>query len=279
MTSDNNTVAIYLKEINRIPLLSREEEKDLATRASKGDKVAKDKLISANLRFVVTVAKKYQNRGLDLEELISEGNIGLMAAVDHFDVSKGYHFISYAVWWIRQSILKAISEKSRMIRLPMNRANELVQIERTRKEFKVGMTEDEEITEIANILGMTVQHVRDMLNISSEVVSLDMPYSSVEKDKVCLGDFIEDTNYATPESYAIESVMKDEIHALVKTLPEKEAKVIRCRFGLNGDKAMSLKEVGEKFNLTKERIRQIEKKAISRLKAPSRSERLEAYVA
>ena len=151
MNSDDNILSMYLKEINKIPLLTREEEVELATKAAKGDKAAKDKIIQANLRFVVNVAKKYQNHGLDLVDLISEGNIGLMTAIDRFDVSKGYHFISYAVWWIRQAILKAICEKSRMIRLPLNRANELVQIEQARKSITADKSEEEEMTQVAEI--------------------------------------------------------------------------------------------------------------------------------
>jgi len=169
MTNDEEILAMYLKEINRIPLLSREEENDLALKAKNGDKAAKDKIVSANLRFVVNVAKKYQNHGLDLVDLISEGNIGLLTAIEKFDVDKGYHFISYAVWWIRQSILKAVCEKGRAIRLPMNRVNELVQIEKARKNVGNKKTEEQEIAQVAKMLGMDAVHVRDMIAISREM--------------------------------------------------------------------------------------------------------------
>lgn len=279
MNSDDNILSMYLKDINKIPLLSREEEIELATRAAQGDKVAKDKIVQANLRFVVNVAKKYQNHGIDLLDLISEGNIGLITAIDRFDVTKGYHFISYAVWWIRQSILKAICEKSRMIRLPLNRANELVQIEQARKAVAGGKGEEEEMTQVAQLLGMTSQHVRELVNISRDMVSLDTPIGTSEESSVTIGDNTEDFRYQSPEEAAMESVMQDELEDVLSSLPQKEAQVLRYRFGLNGNKSMSLKEVGDKFNLTKERIRQIEKKAIRRLQTPATMDRLSAFVA
>lgn len=279
MNSDDNILSMYLKDINKIPLLSREEEIELATRAAQGDKVAKDKIVQANLRFVVNVAKKYQNHGIDLLDLISEGNIGLITAIDRFDVTKGYHFISYAVWWIRQSILKAICEKSRMIRLPLNRANELVQIEQARKAVAGGKGEEEEMTQVAQLLGMTSQHVRELVNISRDMVSLDTPIGTSEESSVTIGDNTEDFRYQSPEEAAMETVMQDELEYVLSSLPQKEAQVLRYRFGLNGNKSMSLKEVGDKFNLTKERIRQIEKKAIRRLQTPATMDRLSAFVA
>lgn len=279
MNSDDNILSMYLKEINKIPLLTREEEVELATKAAKGDKTAKDKIVQANLRFVVNVAKKYQNHGLDLVDLISEGNIGLMTAIERFDVSKGYHFISYAVWWIRQAILKAICEKSRMIRLPLNRANELVQIEQVRKSITADKSEEEEMTQVAEILGLSGQLVRDLINISRDMVSLDAPMGTGDDSSVSLGDNTVDTRYQSPEDEAMESVMQDELENALSTLSLKEAQILRYRFGLSGNKSMSLKEVGDKFNLTKERIRQIEKKAIRRLQSSDYVERLEAFVA
>ena len=270
---------MILKEINKIPLLSRDEETDLALKAAQGDTVARDKIVSSNLRFVVNVAKKYQNHGLELEDLISEGNIGLLTAIERFDVSKGYHFISYAVWWIRQAILKAICEKSRMIRLPLNRANELVQIEHARKLVSGDKTEEQEIAEIANMLNMDAVHVRDMINISREMVSLDAAVRPDSSESSNVADFLEDSRYADPADVVIDSAMQEEIDAVLSSLTEREATVLRYRFGLGGNKSMSLKEVGDKFNLTKERIRQIEKKAIKRLQHPARTARLEAFVA
>ncbi|MCR4713779.1 MAG: RNA polymerase sigma factor RpoD/SigA [Treponemataceae bacterium] len=279
MTNDDVILAMYLKEINKIPLLSRDEETELAQRAKAGDKIAKDKIVRANLRFVVNVAKKYQNRGLDLTDLISEGNIGLLTAIDRYDVSKGYHFISYAVWWIRQAILKAIYEKAKMIRLPLNRANELVQIEKARKTVGGSKSEEQEIREIAEMLNMDKAHVRDLLNIARDMISLDTAVNPGDSDSSSLGEFISDSLYDDPEEHAMQTSMKEDIDAVLDSLTEKEAEVLRCRFGLNGKESMSLKEVGDVFHLTKERIRQIEKKAIRRLKHPTRMSKLEAYVA
>ncbi len=275
---DENVLSIYLKEINRVALLTREEEDHYARRAAKDDKAAKDMLVKANLRFVVNVAKKYQNQGLPLSDLISEGNIGLMNAIERFDVDKGYHFISYAVWWIRQAILKAICEKSRMIRLPLNRANELVQIEKARKELQSGNAEEPEIREIARSVNMDEEHVADLLNISRDLISLETPVYA-EKDSSQLGDFIEDSGYPHPEDIIVDKSLKEDIVSVLRSLSTKEAEIIQYRFGLNGKSPLSLKEIGDKYNLTKERIRQIEKKAIKRLQHPSRSQYLEAYIA
>ena len=279
MAHENNILALYLKDINKIPMLSHEEQSDLADKAQKGDKKAQDKLVNANLRFVVNVAKKYQNHGLDLTDLISEGNLGLLTAVENFDSSKGYHFISYAVWWIRQSILKAICEKSRPIRLPLNRANELVQIEHARKTLGHKKTEQQEYEEIGKMLNMEPSHVREMINISRDMVSLDAEINDGENNHAKIGDFFEDNTYDRPEEKAIDNAMKNDINNIVDSLKPNEAKIIRMRFGLNGYKPMSLKEVGEICDLTKERIRQIEKNAIIRLQHPTRSRKLEAYVA
>jgi RNA polymerase primary sigma factor len=277
-SSDENILSIYLKEINKVPLLTREEEQDYARRAADGETIAKNKLIQANLRFVVNVAKKYQNQGLPLADLISEGNIGLMNAIERFDVSKGYHFISYAVWWIRQAILKAICEKSRMIRLPLNRANELVQIEKMRKELQSGSKGDPEIHEIAKALDMREEHVADLINISRDMVSLDTPIYD-EKDSSILSDFVEDKGQKAPEESVIDRSLQEDINTVLNTLSGKEADIIQYRFGLNGKRPMSLKEIGNRYKLTKERIRQIEKKALKRLQHPSRSHALRSYIA
>ena len=279
MKYDDEVLGMYLKEINKIPLLSREEENELAIKAKNGDKAAKNRIVTSNLRFVVNVAKKYQNHGLDMTDLISEGNIGLLTAIEKFDVSKGYHFISYAVWWIRQSILKSICEKSRAIRLPLNRANELVQIERARKSIHGKKTEHEEYEEIAELLNMSASHVREMINISREMVSLDAEVSGNDSGKANVADFQEDTINARPEEKVIEQSMSKDINRVLDTLKPNESRVIRMRYGLNGTRAMSLKEVGEHCDLTKERIRQIEKTAITRLQHPTRARRLIDYVA
>jgi RNA polymerase primary sigma factor len=275
---DENVLSMYLKEINRIPLLSRGDEDKYARAAAKGDQFSKDMLVKSNLRFVVNVAKKYQNQGLPLADIISEGNIGLINAIERYDVDKGYHFISYAVWWIRQAILKAICEKSRMIRLPLNRANELVQIEKARKMLEGAMTEDEEIREIARLLEMQPEHVADLVAVSRELVSLETPVFD-ERDSSVVGDFVENSAYTAPEDYVVEQNLKADINAVLHTLSDKEREVIEYRFGLNGHRAMSLKEIGDRFKLTKERIRQIEKSALKRLSQPNRTEVLESYVA
>ncbi len=274
---DENILSLYLKEINRIPLLTRLEEQETAGAAAKGDKTAKNRLIKANLRFVVNVAKKYQNQGLPLADLISEGNIGLINAIERFDVSKGYHFISYAVWWIRQAILKAICEKSRMIRLPLNRANELVQIEKVRKELGGAGRGDSEIVEIARQLDMDEDHVADLINISRDLISLDTPIYD-EKDSSLLSDFVEDRGYKPPHEVVVDKALREEINQVLDTLSQKESDIIQYRFGLNGRRPMSLKEIGGRYKLTKERIRQIEKKALKRLQHPSRSSPLRAYI-
>jgi RNA polymerase primary sigma factor len=277
-SGDENILSMYLKEINKIPLLSREEEDTIARAATAGNKAAKNKLVSANLRFVVNVAKKYQGQGLPLSDLISEGNIGLINAIERYDVDKGYHFISYAVWWIRQAILKAICEKSRMIRLPLNRANELVQIEKARKAVQEGHSTEGEIREIARLLDMGPSHVADIINISRDLVSLESPVNT-DKDASTVGDFIEDEGYKSPDQDAMNTTLSDDIEIVLGTLNQKEADIIRFRYGLGDTVPMSLKEIGDHFNLTKERIRQIEKKALKRLQHPSRKRLLESYVA
>jgi RNA polymerase primary sigma factor len=277
--SNENVLSTYLKEINQVPLLSREEEDQTAREAAKGNKQARDRLINANLRFVVNVAKKYQGQGIPLLDLIGEGNIGLINAVERYDVNKGYHFISYAVWWIRQAILKAICEKSRMIRLPQNRANELVQIEKARKLVQESHNPGGEIREIAELLNIEQDYVADLISISRESVSLENPASFSDQKSSSLKDFIEDEHYQAPEDYAMGQALQQDIEAVLKTLDWKEAEVIRFRYGLGDTVPMSLQEVGEKFNLTKERIRQIEKKAIKRLQHPTRQRVLGDYVA
>jgi RNA polymerase primary sigma factor len=278
INSDENVLSMYLQEISRVPLLSREAEDEAARAAARGDMAARSRLVSGNLRFVVNVAKKYQGKGLSLADLIGEGNIGLMMAVDHYDVDKGYHFISYAVWWIRQTILKALNEKARMIRLPQNRANELLQIEKARRVVQEQQNDKQEIQEIADLLEMEAELVEDLLNISRDIVSLELPVYADQSSSV-LGDFIEDEQYAAPEQKAMYSVLRDEIEDILNTLEKKEADIIRLRYGLGNSPALSLKEIGDQFNLTKERIRQIEQKAMRRLQHPNRMKKLAAYIA
>ena len=278
---DLDVMKLHLNEINKIPLLSNEKEVELAKKAASGDKAARDLLVSSNMRFVVNVAKKYQNRGLDLEDLISEGYVGLLEAVTRFDVDRGYHFISYAVWWIRQSILKAVYEKGRAIRLPMNRTNEILQIEKARKAVSGSSkkTEAQELDEIASMLGMTKYHVREMLDISRDTLSLDAPSSYDDSGKMTLGDSVASDTRSDPSENAMDSSLRDSIFEVLGTLDSKSAQVLRMRFGLDSGECMSLKQVGDHFNLTKERIRQIEKTAIMRIRNSSRKDKLGDYVA
>jgi RNA polymerase primary sigma factor len=275
--SDGNTLALFLKEINRIPLLTREEEEITARSALAGNKAAREKLVSSNLRFVVNIAKKYQGLGMPLEDLIAEGNIGLVNAVDRFDVDKNCRFISYAVWWIRQAILSALCEKSRMIRLPANRAAELVKIEKAKKLIKRHHSTEEEIEEIARLLNMDKAHVSDLINISRDIISLETPVS--QQNDSLLKDLIEDSRYKAPYKVVEQSVMEDDIENILNTLDKDEAEIIRWHYGLGKRRPMSLKEIGVRYNLSKERIRQIEAKALSRLRNPLRKKKLGNYVA
>lgn len=258
---DANILSMYLKEINRIPLLTPEEELSLAKRAQKGDEFARKRMIEANLRFVVNVAKKYQNQGMPLIDLINEGNIGLMTALGKFDPDKGYHFISYAVWWIRQSVMKAINEKSRAVRLPLNRTNELLQIQKAQRSLMKDLsTDDPTMEDIGTLTGFEPEHVSNLLSISRDLISLDAPVFN-DGSTSNIGDFIEDESQ-NPEQSLMDASLKEDVRSLLATLSDKEREIIELRFGLEGKTPMSLKEIGELYNLTKERIRQIEKKPL-----------------
>lgn len=265
-SKDLDVVRIHLNEIKRIPLLTNDEETQLATKAAAGDKVARDKLLTSNMRFVIKIASQYLNKGLEYEDLISEGYLGLMKALDHFDVSKGYHFISYAVWWIRQSIMKAIVDFGRPIRLPVNKDAELTEIKRACHSINPHgkKSEEEELEEVALKLGMTKHHIREMLNISQEMISLDSPIGGDSDtalvDTVSAGTF-------TPEDAAIDASLKTEIDKALVGLDKKSVEVLNMRYGLNGQGERTLKEVGEKMNLSRERVRQIEKHAIAKIRA------------
>lgn len=275
-SNENTSLSLYLKEIEKIPLLDRDEEYKLAVMAKKGDSYARNRLVESNLRFVVSIAKQYQNRGLPLSDLISEGNIGLLTAMDKFEPEKGYHFISYAVWWIRQSILKAIGEKSRMIRLPMNRTADLVQILQAKTNLEENGYNDASIEDIAAECGMTKDQVLEVMQMSREVSSLDAPVGAEEDSS--FGDFIE-SDLQKPDEVVMDEALKESVKRILDTLPERERGIIALRFGLEGKKPMSLKEVGELYNLTKERIRQIEKKVLGQLSEDSIVQDLKAYIA
>ena len=275
---DANILSLYLKDISRIPLLTREEEISLTKRVVEGDELARKKMIESNLRFVVNVAKKYQNQGLPLIDLINEGNIGLMTALEKFDPDKGYHFISYAVWWIRQSVMKAINEKSRAVRLPLNRTNELLQIQKAQRSLMSdNSTEDPTSEEIGTLTGFDPDHVDNLLSISRELISLDAPVFN-DTGSNSIGDFIEDDS-RSPEDTLLDVALKEDINTVLSTLSDREREILELRFGLVGKIPMSLKEIGEIYNLTKERIRQIEKKALERLRVPQKSKILENYIA
>lgn len=274
---DASVLSFYMKELNKIPLLTREEEIDLAIKAKNGNKRAHDKMIESNLRFVVKIAKNYQNQGLPLSDIINEGNIGLMIALDKFDVDKGYHFISYAVWWIRQSIVKAINEKSRAVRLPLNRTNELLQIQKAQKALIHINGVEPTVEEIAKETNLDVENVEILMSISRDLVSLDAPvFSDNQTSSIC--DYIESPN-ATPDEQVMNTLLIEDINEALDMLSDKEKNILEHRFGLNGKAQMSLKEIGELYNLTKERIRQIEKKTIIKLKDIETYKSLESYSA
>ncbi len=274
--SETGALSMYLRDIEKIPLLDRDEEFELAMKAKSGDAKARERLVNGNLRFVVSIAKQFQNRGLPLIDLISEGNIGLLTAIDKFEPEKGYHFISYAVWWIRQSILKAIGEKSRMIRLPMNKSADLIQILHAKTELQKSGNDDASIEEIAAQCGMEPEDVLEILQMSREVSSLDAPVN--KEEDTSFGDFIE-SDKPRPEEVVMDNSMKESVKRILDTLPEKERGIITLRFGLGNQDAMSLKEVGEIYNLTKERIRQIEKKVLNNLLQNEEVKELKAYIA
>lgn len=265
-TNSENVVLKYFKTVEKFPLLTREEEVELAKRASEGDKEARDKLILSNLRFVVSVAKNYVSTGIPIADLISEGNVGLIVAVDKFDYRKGLHFISYAVWWIKQSILKFISERSRLVRFPMNRTNELLKIERFMREYEAKNREQPSVETIAKSLSLKEKDVQILLNRrSKEYISFeDSVYGDSDSTYADIIS-VEDQVIENPEKTVLRNAVIEEIRKIVESLPEKEREIIKHRYGFYG-KPLSLKEIGEIMGLTKERVRQIESRAIERMK-------------
>jgi RNA polymerase primary sigma factor len=275
--SENDTLSRYLNEITSYPVLSKDETARYASQAAAGDKGAKEKLILANLRYVVSVAKRYQNLGLPLQDLISEGNIGLIKAAEKFDESRGCSFTSFAVWWIRQAIYKAISWQSRTIRLPSTRVNELLRIEKARGELRSYRGREPETGEITQFLHMDQGRIPELLQISKNAISLDSPVID-EEESSCLGDFLQDSSNESPDKLAIQESLKNEINGLLETLPNREADILQHRFGLNGHNPVSLQSLGHKFHLSKERIRQIENQALERLRHAAKIRSLDAYI-
>lgn len=274
---DASVLSFYMKELNKIPLLTREEEVKLATQAKNGNKRARDIMIESNLRFVVKIAKNYQNQGLPLSDIINEGNLGLMTAIDKFDVEKGYHFISYAVWWIRQSIVKSINEKSRAVRLPLNRTNELLQIQKAQKALMHANGEEPTIDEIAKETNLDSGNVETLMSISRELISLDAPVFT-DNQTSSIGDYVESDN-SQPDEVVMNTLLIEDINEALDILTPKEKDILEHRFGLNNKARMSLKEIGELYNLTKERIRQIEKKSLIKLKDVDTFKSLGSYTA
>ena len=272
----NDPVRMYLKEIGQIKLLSMEEELELSDRILAGDEEAKRILAEANLRLVVSIAKRYVGRGMLFLDLIQEGNIGLMKAVDKFDVGKGFKFSTYATWWIRQAITRAIADQARTIRVPVHMVETINKLARIQRQLTLELNREPTEEELAEKMHTSVDKIREIYKISQEPVSLETPIG--EEEDSHLGDFIKDERNVSPEEYATNEMLKDEISKVLLTLTEREEKVIRLRFGLEDGKSRTLEEVGQMFGVTRERIRQIEAKALRKLRHPSRSRKLKDYM-
>ncbi len=273
---ENQSLDKYLQEIGKVDLLTPDEEIDLAQRIKKGDQKALEKLTKANLRFVVSVAKQYQNQGLSLGDLINEGNLGLIKAAKRFDETRGFKFISYAVWWIRQSILQALAEQSRIVRLPLNRVGALNKIGKAFSTLEQEFEREPSASELAEELDMSLFEVADTLKISGRHLSMDAPFAQGEDNRLL--DVIQDERQPAPDSMLMEESLKEEVQRALATLSEREAEVIRLYFGLQREHSLTLEEIGEKFSLTRERVRQIKEKAIRRLRHASRSKALRSYL-
>lgn len=280
MDSENvsmeDPVRMYLKEIGKIPLLKPEEEIELARRMEQGDEAAKKRLSEANLRLTVSIAKRYAGRGMQFLDLIQEGNLGLIKAVDKFDYRKGYKFSTYATWWIRQAITRAIADQARTIRIPVHMVETINKLIRVSRQLLQELGREPTPEEIAEEMNMGVERVREILKISQEPVSLETPIG--EEEDSHLGDFIQDDNVPVPADAAAFTLLKEQLVEVLGTLTEREQKVLRLRFGLDDGRARTLEEVGKEFNVTRERIRQIEAKALRKLRHPSRSRKLKDYL-
>jgi RNA polymerase primary sigma factor len=266
----------YLQEIGRVDLITAEVEVELAKRIKEGDQVALEKLTKANLRFVVSVAKQYQNNGLTLGDLINEGNLGLIKAAKRFDEKRGFKFISYAVWWIRQSIMQALAEQSRIVRLPLNRVGSLSKISKTFSDLEQKFQREPSTDEVAEVIGVTTEEVLANLKVSGRHVSMDAPFAQGEDSSLL--DVLSDANEANPEQQLMADSLSKDVQRALSTLTIREADVIRLYFGLDNKNSLTLEEIGEKFNLTRERVRQIKEKATRRLRHASRSTTLKGYL-
>ncbi len=273
----DDSVRLYLREIGNIPLLTAEEELDLAQRVVAGDKKAKDHMAEANMRLVVSIAKRYVGRGLDLLDLIQEGNTGLLRAVEKFDPDKGFKFSTYATWWIRQAITRAIADQARTIRIPVHMVETINKLLRTQRRMTQTLNREPTNDELAEALEIDVEKVEHIMKIKQDISSLDASVRDDEEDSV-LGDFIEDEDTATPEETATGSLLKEQVNDLLSNLSEREQKIIRLRFGLEDGKQHTLEEVGQEFAVTRERIRQIEAKALMKLKKNKDSRKLSEYL-
>ena len=274
--SINDPVRMYLKEIGKISLLSLDEELALSKRVEEGDEEAKRLLAESNLRLVVSIAKRYVGRNLSFLDLIQEGNIGLMKAVDKFDASKGYKFSTYATWWIRQAITRAIADQAKTIRVPVHMVETINKLKRIQRQMTLELNREPTEAELAKKMNTTEEKVREIFKISQDPLSLETPIG--EEDDSHLGDFLKDESSMSPEEYAINEVLKDEIEEVLCTLTPREEEVLKLRFGLKGGTCHTLEEVGNMFGVTRERIRQIEAKALRKLRHPSRSRKLKDYL-
>jgi len=266
----------YLQEIGKVDLITAEQEVELARRIKQGDRLALEKLTKANLRFVVSVSKQYQNQGLTLPDLINEGNLGLIKAAQRFDETRGFKFISYAVWWIRQSILQALAEQSRIVRLPLNKIGSINKINKASARLEQGFEREPNVKEIAGELDMTENEVKESMRNAGRHVSMDAPL--IQDEDNTMYDVLKSDEAITPESGLLYESLRKEIDRAISTLTQREADVVKLYFGLNAQHPMTLEEIGEKFDLTRERVRQIKEKAIRRLKHTSRSKILKTYL-
>jgi RNA polymerase primary sigma factor len=268
---------LYLKEINNTPLLTREQERDLAKRIRKGEEKALHALVKANLRFVVSIAKQYVNQGLSLADLVNEGNLGLIKAAYRFDEKRGYKFISYAVWWIRQAMLQALAEQSRIVRLPLNRAGTLYRIGKAARQLDQELGRAPEVSEIAEKLKLPHDEVRDTMQIANSHLSLDASFSN-DQEENSLVDYLADDNLESPDEQTYVNALSDDMQKALDTLTDRERAILSLYFGIEGEEPLTLEEIGKRMNLTRERIRQIKEKAILRLRHNSRSKYLKGYV-